>query len=236
MSFTFAIADLHGRFDLLVRAFAEIEAYDPHPHKIVTLGDYVDRGPESRQIIEYLMRCNSNVVCLKGNHEDMMVETLTAPLDPDWWVGNGGGATLKSYGHAPAGLFDASVVPQSHIDWMRALPMLHFDKHRVYVHAGCAHNRPLDEQPEQYLLWYRPIEGEDFGHGDRHVIHGHTPNPNGPERYKNRTNLDTLAWRTGRLVIAVFDDDIAGGPIDFIEVGPGARSLALTATEGRSDG
>jgi serine/threonine protein phosphatase 1 len=226
MTRTYVIADLHGRFDLLEAAFSAIYAADRSPDgKIVTLGDYIDRGPQSRQVIDHLMaaqKAGMNLVCLKGNHEDMMVETITKPLDPGWWVGNGGATTLVSYG--------GTVTPE-HLQWAKTLPTLHFDQHRVYVHAGCAHNRPLDDQPEEYLLWYRPIAGEDFGHGDRHVIHGHTPNPNGPELYKNRTNLDTLAWRTGRLVIAVFDDDIAGGPIDFIEVGPGARSHAFIATE-----
>ena len=56
------------------------------------------------------------------------------------------------------------------------------------------------------LLWHRYPEGDDIGYGERHVVHGHTPNPQGPERLSRRTNLDTLAWKTGRLVIAVFDD------------------------------
>jgi serine/threonine protein phosphatase 1 len=209
MSKTFAIADLHGRFDLLTRAFAEIEVYNPKPHKIVLLGDYIDRGPESRQVVEYLMRCNPNVVCLKGNHEDMMVETITAPLDPGWWVGNGGAQTLVSYG---------GVIPPKHVEWAKNLPTIHVDKHRVFVHAGVNPGAPLDEQTDEYKMWFRYPPEADVGHGDRHVVHGHTPNPKGPELYGSRTNLDTLAWRTSRLVIAVFDDEVPGAAIDYIEV------------------
>ena len=138
-----------------------------------------------------------------------MVETLRKPLDPNWWVGNGGAATLRSYG---------TRVPDDHLDWISALPSIHVDKRRVFVHAGVDPTCPLDDQTDKYLLWYRYINGADMGHGERHVVHGHTPWPHGPERLQNRTNLDTYAWRTGRLVVGVFDDDAPGGPIDLIEV------------------
>jgi serine/threonine protein phosphatase 1 len=213
MSVTYAIADLHGRFDLLEAAFSAIHKHAAgRPNKIVTLGDYIDRGPQSRQIIEHLMaaqRAGMNLICLKGNHEDMMVETLRKPLDPNWWVGNGGETTLRSY---------YGEVHPAHLDWAASLPSIHVDKHRVFVHAGVDPSAPLDEQKDEYLLWYRYIDGANIGHGERHVVHGHTPRPHGPERLQNRTNLDTYAWRSGRLVIGVFDDDLPGPPIDFIEV------------------
>lgn len=223
MSKTYAIADLHGRYDLLIQALNTIFR-QPGGGTVVTLGDYVDRGPQSRQVIEHLMtlreapQADWKVVCLKGNHEDMMHETLSAPLDPNWWVGNGGETTLKSY---------RNEVPSNHLHWIKALPTTHIDKHRVFVHAGIDPTKALDDQTEEFLLWYRYTQGADIGHGDRHVVHGHTPNINGPEQYNNRTNLDTLAWRTGRLVVAVFDDETPGPPISFIEVG--ARSHKATA-------
>jgi len=68
------------------------------------------------------------------------------------------------------------------------------------------------------LLWWLYPDNADIGHGDRHVVHGHHQFADGPKCYRRRTDLDTLAWFTGRLVIGVFDDDIAGGPVDFIEV------------------
>ena len=72
--------------------------------------------------------------------------------------------------------------------------------------------------PDKILLWKRYPTGADVGHGARHVVHGHDPAVDGPIRYERRTALDTLAWQTGRLVIAVFDDAKAGGPIDTIEI------------------
>jgi serine/threonine protein phosphatase 1 len=215
MTRTYAITDLHGRYDLLIQALNTIFRR-PGGGTVITLGDYVDRGPESRQIISHLMTLRDapqagwKVICLKGNHEDMMYETLMKPLDMGWWVGNGGGATLKSYN---------SEVPSNHLHWINQLPSIHTDKHRVFVHAGVDPARPLDDQTEEFKLWYRYTDNADIGHGERHVVHGHTPNPLGPEKYKNRTNLDTLAWRTGRLVVAVFDDEKPGPPIEFIEVG-----------------
>ena len=213
MSLTYAIADLHGRFDLLKMALESITAHAADgEYKIVMLGDYVDRGPESRQVIEYLMEAQAagrSLICLKGNHEAMMYETLTAACDPDRWARNGGEATLKSYDNE---------VPSSHLDWVRNLPAMHVDRYRIFVHAGIDPTKALDEQTEEFVLWYRYPENADIGHDGRHVVHGHTPNPQGPEQYQNRTNLDTLAWRTGRLVIAVFDDERPGPAIEYVEV------------------
>lgn len=101
MSWTYAIADLHGRFDLLNKALGVARHSAGREFKIITMGDYVDRGPQSRQIIDHLMALESTgvpIVCPKDNHEDMMVETLRKPLDRDWWVGSAGETTLRSYG------------------------------------------------------------------------------------------------------------------------------------------
>lgn len=218
---TYALADLHGRYDLLQEAFAQIAVHAwPDRYKVVTLGDYVDRGPQSREIIARLMGGpdgDYELVCLKGNHEDMMVETLTAPLHPNWWVGNGGGQTLISYGHERAGDYHPEVVPADHIEWLRSLPTIHIDRHRVFVHAGVDPTIPLDEQTERAKLWMLYPDGADLGHGERHVVHGHHQFADGPVLLNHRTDLDTFAWATGRLAIGVFDDDVAGGPVEIIE-------------------
>ena len=95
---------------------------------------------------------------------------------------------------------------------------MHVDKHRVYVHAGVDPDQSLDAQDAQTLLWkiYKGPDQRD--HGGRHVVHGHHQFTDGPITVEGRTNLDTLAWYTGRLVVGVFNDDVAGGPVSLLEV------------------
>ena len=211
MTTTFVIPDIHGCYDLMQAALAAIEQRE-NKGKVVFLGDYIDRGPDSAAVISHLMRGAPEGwewVCLKGNHEDMMVGALGGP-DEGWWLGNGGIQTMASYAGRPY---------QEHLDWCAALPMMHKDKHRAYVHAGVIEDVPLTEeaQGEGILLWHRIPEGRDVSF-DLHIVHGHTPMRNGPERLNGRTNLDTGAVFTGRLVVGVFDDEAPGGPVEVIEV------------------
>jgi serine/threonine protein phosphatase 1 len=225
VSKTYAIADLHGRFDLLRLAYTEIGKHAANFDEtatIVTLGDYIDRGPQSRLIIEALMSGGPlphlKLISLRGNHEEIMLETIREPLHPEWWIENGGGQTLISYGHPREGLIDLRVVPAAHLDWIASLPYVHADKHRVYVHAYVNRELPLDTQDKDMLIWTLYSENDEGGYGMRHVIHGHQQFADGPTFKKARTDLDTFAWNTGRLVVGVFDDDIPGGPMDLIEV------------------
>jgi serine/threonine protein phosphatase 1 len=215
MSLTYVIPDIHGRDDLLGEALAGIAA---HSHcdagVIVTIGDYVDKGLESKQVIDRLKSgvAGWRLVALKGNHDAMMVEALRNPAKMDSWLGKGGDAALASYGGDPA------AVPHTHIAWLDQLRRMYLDAHRLYVHAGVDPDIPLDRQSETTLLTKRYPKGFSGGYGERHVVHGHDNDPDGPLLFEGRTNLDTAAWRTGRLTVGVFDDDRAGGPVDFIVV------------------
>jgi serine/threonine protein phosphatase 1 len=223
MSKTYAIADLHGRFDLLEMALAKIANHAELPAILVTLGDYVDRGPDSRQVIERLMgglhEEGWRLICLKGNHEDIMWQTCRGIVpDCSWWLTNGGGATLISYGQWVGDEADVTVVPADHLRWIERLPLMHLDKHRIFVHAGVNPKTSLDKQDPQDVIWKIYDDRDDGGYGERHIVHGHEAHAHGPILKKCRTNLDTLAWRTGRLVIGVFDDDVPGGPLEILEV------------------
>jgi serine/threonine protein phosphatase 1 len=216
MSLTYVIPDLHGRDDLLGEALAEIAARAPdNAGVIVTIGDYVDKGPQSKEVIDRLLSGMAEgwrLVALKGNHDAMMVEALRDPTKMDSWLGKGGDAALASYGGDPV------AVPHAHIAWLDQLRLMHLDAHRLYVHAGVDPDLPLDRQSEATLLCKRYPKGFSGGYGGRHVVHGHDNDPDGPLLFEGRTNLDTAAWRTGRLTVGVFDDDKAGGPVDFIVV------------------
>jgi serine/threonine protein phosphatase 1 len=216
MSLTYVIPDLHGRDDLLGEALAEIAARArDNAGVIVTIGDYVDKGPQCKEVINRLLSGMAEgwrLVALKGNHDVMMVEALRDPRKMDSWLGKGGDAALASYGGDPA------AVPHAHIAWLDRLRLMHLDTYRLYVHAGVDPDIPLDRQSEATLLCKRYPKGFSAGYGERHVVHGHDNDPDGPLLFEGRTNLDTAAWRTGRLTVGVFDDDRPGGPVDFILV------------------
>lgn len=220
MSLTYVIPDLHGRADLLDEALLRIAADASRRGMnsggtIVTLGDYVSKGPDSRGVVE---RLSANppreftLIALKGNHDAMMVGALRDGVDPKEWLGKGGSSTLESYGG------EVLSVPPSHLAWLDARPLMHEDAHRLYVHAGVDPTLPLYAQNEKTLLWKCYPKTEAGGYGARHVVHGHDNQIDGPLLFTGRSNLDTAAWRTGRLVIGIFDDEMPGGPVDFITV------------------
>lgn len=216
MSQTFVIPDIHGRLDLLDRGLAAIAARSKGANDtVVTIGDYVDKGPASKDVVERLMQGVDGefaLVTLKGNHDAMMVEALKDHSKMKDWLGKGGDEAMASYGS------DTARVPQSHLDWLEHLQLIHVDAHRLYVHAGVDPGIPLERQREETLLWKRYPRGYSEGFGELHVVHGHDNDPNGPLLFEGRTNLDTAAWKTGRLMIGVFDDDRPGGPLDFIVI------------------
>jgi serine/threonine protein phosphatase 1 len=215
MSFTYAIPDIHGRYDLMMIALDLIKEHSGETEqKIVFLGDYIDRGPQSREVVEHLMAGAMHPpawVCLKGNHEDMMVEAFFPGNSRERWISNGGRATLQSFSRQ-----GRTLIQDKHLSWLASLPLFHEDRHRVYVHAGIEHDAPLEDQ-ENSLLWYRYSNNPDRGWNSKHVVHGHTPRREGPILLTNRTNLDCGAYFNNRLVVGVFDDDIPGGPVTTLE-------------------
>ncbi|HZZ90525.1 MAG TPA: metallophosphoesterase family protein [Caulobacteraceae bacterium] len=226
---TYAVGDVHGRLDLLRMAVKAIADHvGTGPFRVVFLGDYVDRGPDSRGVVDFLIDLQRRwpVTCLKGNHEELMVQALCDPAGRqlERWLEYGGDQTLKSYDLGPDDDLAAGV-PGEHIRWMSALPRTTGDGHRIYVHAGLMPGTPIQRQKEETCLWIR----ERFlqarpGDFEAHVVHGHTPvwegkpDPAEPELLEHRTNLDTGAFATGVLSVAVFDSAAPGGPIEVLKV------------------
>lgn len=204
----YAIGDIHGRADLLTEILDGIDADQRRrpevgETRLIFLGDYVDRGPASRQVIEILetgIPPGCRAVCLKGNHEDMLLKALISPAGQEIWLANGGEATLRSYGihshSSPASeVLDAF---GAHRRFFDGLALTHEAGDYLFVHAGVRPGVALGAQRPNDLMWIR----QDFlGHdGDlgRIVVHGHTPT-SVPDVRSNRIGIDTGAWMTGAL-------------------------------------
>jgi serine/threonine protein phosphatase 1 len=212
---TYAIGDIHGSFGKLTALLRRcLEHSGGNECRFVFLGDYVDRGPQSREVVTLLMERQASApkqyLCLMGNHEDMLANAARRG-DELPWLTNGGASTLASYG-VPR----AEDIPADHLAWIERLPLFVCDEHRFYVHAGIMPGAPLDRQPREALLWIRERFLSDPRDHGMFIVHGHTPTQTGlPDLQPNRVNVDTRAWHGGPLTAAVFDDT-AAGPRAFI--------------------
>lgn len=216
MSKTYAIGDVHGCLDQL-RDLVRLCEEDAGAgrSKLVFLGDYIDRGPDSRGVVEFLIDLQKwspdEIICLRGNHEDLLLAALEGGDAELNWRQNGGHSTLKSYRAT-----SPNELPIGHLDWMRSLPLFHDDGQRYFVHAGVHPARPLHQQRPRDLLWIRePFLSSDTDLG-RLIVHGHTPISSGaPELRNNRLNLDTGAVYGRALTSAVFAESDAA-PLKFL--------------------
>jgi len=219
----YAIGDVHGRADLLQRTLSTIDrtltAFPVKNVVQVLLGDYIDRGPNSREVIETLvMRARKHLmICLKGNHESYAAQFLSDPSILGEWQHLGGANTLLSYGLTPPKVKDANVqrriakefrkaLPESHHRFIHGLALSYSCGDFFFAHAGVRPGVPLSRQCEQDLLWIRDdflLHEEQFG---KVVVHGHTPSKT-PDVRANRINIDTGAYATGRLTCLVLQGD-----------------------------
>lgn len=211
----YAVGDIHGRADLLqeicARIDADIRMHRPARPIQVFLGDYIDRGPQSREVIALLHERSrtQQVICLLGNHEACLLEFLVNADVLAQWRQFGGLQTLISYGLSPSPNPDAAErrmlatqllhqMQPAHLAFLRALPISYSHGRYFFVHAGVRPGVALDRQRKEDLLWIRDeflISEDDFG---KVVVHGHTP-VREAELRRNRVNVDTGAYATGRL-------------------------------------
>ena len=218
-----AIPDIHGMDDALIDVLARIDAdRAAHPSSRavqIFLGDYVDRGPASREVLDRLIARASTheILMLKGNHETLFRDFTTNPTLLGNWGKFGGLQTLISYGLKPslnpgpeeqrelAREFERAV-PPSHWQLIDQMPSSFSCGDFFFVHAGVRPGIPLAEQKDEDLLWIR----QDFllyeGDFEKFVVHGHTPVKE-PDIRSNRINLDTGAYATGRLTCLAIEGD-----------------------------
>ena len=217
----YAVGDIHGRADLLQTLLTSI-AQDAQETdlqtRVVFLGDYIDRGAESAEVLNLLLRYQQkfpSAVFLKGNHEEAMLDFIADPISLESWIDWGGKETLESYGllnvhdRSPEGLRDELVekFPDAHFDFLMNLPCYYQAGDYIFVHAGLRAGVSLGDQVPRDMLWIRDefyqTSARDWG--SRCIVHGHTPQ-NTPFNIPWRINVDTGAFRTGCLTAVVLEE------------------------------
>lgn len=223
----YAIGDVHGRLDLLTamhrRIEGELERKPTADWRVIHLGDYVDRGPDSKGVIDFLIdaqKRDPRHLMLAGNHDLGFLDFLDVP-DPDGlFMRYGGIQTALSYGvslggsSAWFGRADAALrqghaalveaVPQNHVEFLRSLAFSVTFGDFFFCHAGIRPGIALESQSPQDLIWIREVFHDHTGLHPKIVVHGHTPVAK-PEITGNRVNVDTLAWHSGNLTALVVD-------------------------------
>ena len=217
----YAIGDIHGCYNLLVKIISLIEQdLDNNNNNIlIFLGDYIDRGPESKKVIDLLIKTQKKykTIFLKGNHEDLLLRFINNPQKCSLLVINGGLPTLNSYG------VDTSVIdinnninnnsqiyenihkeflnkiPKSHLNFFINTLELYYETDKYFfAHAGVRSNIPLNKQKAEDLLWIRePFLSESINY-EKIIIHGHSITPK-VDIHKHRIGIDTGAYHSGEL-------------------------------------
>jgi serine/threonine protein phosphatase 1 len=228
----YAIGDVHGelaKLDELLRFIREDAVRRKVAHKVVFLGDLIDRGPDSRGVIERVMAlcASGEALAIKGNHEELMLHACAnrESIGVYWWAENGGDETITSY-MAANGVCDdfRDAIDKSHVAWLRTLPVMLRDEERrlVFVHGGidpatfphCSDELRMWTRSRKFFnseRWPDRIELRDLI-----VVHGHTPTDDfEPELERRRINVDTGAC--------------FGGPLTAVVLAPGERPRFLHA-------
>jgi len=211
----YAVGDIHGRLDLLLELMDKIERDDAaRPQAkthIVFLGDLIDRGPSSAQVVDYLLHCRTGSAIfhfIAGNHEEALLDSVRGPhIGSEGWLSYGGCETLLSYGVGAGAiatggiLLDSEIqasIPADHVDFIAGFNDSVQIGDYLFVHAGIRPSVPLDQQSSHDMRWIREeFLGDESDHGVV-VVHGHTISEK-PEFRANRIGIDTGAYRTGVL-------------------------------------
>jgi serine/threonine protein phosphatase 1 len=223
----YAIGDIHGRYDLMKQLLAMIEDHSAtlsskKKAHIVILGDMVDRGPGSYDVLRSLRarQRKGDMTILLGNHEEMMLRAIDGePGVMKAWLRLGGDATLRSFGVEPpmAGDFDLpaltraikEAVPESWLEWLRGLPISARSGDYFFCHAGIKPGVDIAKQKRSDLIWIRDeFLDNDDAHGEV-VVHGHSISPD-IELCHNRIGVDTGAYKTGVLTAVYLESRQCG--------------------------
>lgn len=229
----YAVGDVHGRLDCLEMMermiAADIAARPVQAPVVIHLGDYVDRGPDSRGVLEALATARGpGRHHLLGNHERVLLDALEDPALLREWSAIGGIAALRSYGvdatpllrgqdPAPVARALRAAMPAHHLDFLRRLELMLVVGDYCFVHAGLRPGVALDRQDPHDVIWLRDAFLNHRGSFGHVVVHGHTPVAEA-EIHPNRINLDSGAFASGRLSAAVLE----GRTVRIMVAAPGS--------------
>lgn len=213
-----AIGDIHGCDDLLARLLDKLATEAPNA-EIVFVGDYIDRGEQSAQVLRRLMTLDAKF--LIGNHERMCLDFIDFPEEKGpRWLRNGGLQTVASFGVTgsaadPVSMRDqlTEAMGEDLVAWMRNLPLTYQNGNVFVVHAAAHPEKPIDGQGEKPLIWGHPKFGKQPRRDGLWVVHGHTI-VDMPKISQGVVSVDTGAYATGRLSAAIF----AGNDVQFLQV------------------
>ncbi len=198
------VGDIHGCFKSF-RRLVEEELQLTKSDTLYLLGDYIDRGPSSRQVVEYILRMQDSgfdVQPVRGNHEEMLIDAYRSMQNNDFflWVMNGAESTLESYGIeylSQQGIGVLKELPEEHISFMRELPYYIMLDDYIIVHAGINYHVEEPYNDISSMVWCRDCSNDFEKSGGRIIIHGHTPVPlssldeNEIRNHPPEINLDT---------------------------------------------
>lgn len=191
MKRTLVISDIHGELKLF-KELLQTTGYDSTKDQLILLGDYIDRGPNSKEVLDMVMKLkDEGAVVLKGNHEDMMVRALVIGEERIWknWINrNGGTDTLRSYGFAERDFKVEDEEPfvkpivhskelERHLHFIQSLDTYLEWEDTIFVHAGVHPEKPIEETDPYELIWIRDVFHNGYC-GEKTVIFGHTPTKN----------------------------------------------------------
>ena len=215
----YAIGDIHGCKTELEKLLSKIEPSVREEDYIVFLGDYVDRGPDSKGVIDVViqtMDTHKRTVALRGNHEEMMISGA-------WWMQNGGTETINSYGVNANDFYTIHnsdvrrCIPKNHWEFLNSLQYTFRLGRVVCVHASLNPDVPVESQSEEWMVWDRSMDGYNGSYKDDvFVVRGHTPNYKVRET-ENQLNIDTACVFGGHLTCAVIDSE-TGEVIEYHQV------------------
>ena len=217
----YCFPDIHGEYDLLVKALNFVYKNNPDGGKIIFLGDYIDRGTQNVDVIKTMMNPPEKweFVCLTGNHEQMFIDSYINRTE-FYDMKTAREIALFDEDDLPLPTYDQvhTCIPKHIVEWMYGLKLFHLEGDNVFAHATYDDTISPEQQSAKEVVWKRYDDWMKFhSKNDKlYLTHGHTPRKHGPVKSPNRVNLDCGGVFYGRYVIGEYYKDIKG-PVNFYE-------------------